>query len=213
MNSFPDVATLIEGMKSERDSIFGCLSARVSDLEDYLYLQRNLSALDVSKSTTFQRTFNRFYKMRSKPPGWYKLFFSLLERDKHRADLKFEEVIREIFSRWNEVHPSFASKLVATINPESPVYDKEICKHLGMKHATNADPEVRLAAAIRNFGALRTFHSEAIKTSSASALIETFDRQFERFACFTNVKKIDLMLWQWRDRSLAQIAHPPKPAL
>jgi hypothetical protein len=30
--------------------------------------------------------------------------------------LKFEEVIREIFSRWNDVHPSFASKLVAAVN-------------------------------------------------------------------------------------------------
>jgi hypothetical protein len=204
MNSFPDVTAFIEGMKSERDSIFGRLSARVLDLEDYLYLQRNLSALDVSKDTTFQRTFNRFYKMRSKPAGWYELFFSLLERDKHRADLKFEEVIREIFSRWNEVHPSFASKLVATINPESPVYDKEICKHLGIKQGTIADPEVRLATAISNFGALRTFHSVAGKTRSASDLIEAFDRQFERFAGFTSVKKIDLMLWQWRDRSFTQ---------
>jgi hypothetical protein len=205
MNSFPDVTAFIEGMKSERDSIFGRLSARVLDLEDYLYLQCNLSALDVSKDATFQRTFNRFYKMRSKPAGWYELFFSLLERDKHRADLKFEEVICKIFSRWNEVHPSFASKMVATINPENPIYDKEICKHLGIKQGTIADPEARLATAISNFSALRTFHSAAIKTRGASDLIEAFDRQFERFGGFTSVKKIDLMMWQWRDRSFTPV--------
>jgi hypothetical protein len=50
--------------------------------------------------------------MRSK----HQLSFGPLERERHRANLKFEEVIREIFSRWNDVHPSFASKLISAVN-------------------------------------------------------------------------------------------------
>jgi hypothetical protein len=88
--------------------------------------------------------------MRSKPVGWYQLFFGLLEKYKHNEDLKFEEVIREIFAKWNEVHPSFTSKMIATINPTRPVYDKEVCKHLGVKGSNAPNAESRLSAAIKN---------------------------------------------------------------
>ena len=192
-----DAIEIIECIRRDRDLILGRLAARASDLQTYGYLQNTLPATDVSKDVEFQRRFNRFYKMRSKPPGWYQMFFGLLEREKLTRSSTFEKLIREIFNRWGEVHPSFASKLLATINPESPVYDKEVCRNLGIKPIVTTDPEVRLNGAITNFHAVQQFHSAANGTTAARELIDAFDAAFERFVSFTTVKKLDLMLWQW----------------
>jgi hypothetical protein len=191
---------ILERMRSERDLILGQLIARKADLETYRYLQGALPSTDVSNDADFQRRFNAFYKMRSKPRGWYQLFFGILQRDKQaRNSSSFEKLIREIFGRWGEVHPSFTSKLLATIDPESPVYDGEVCRNLGIKPiAPIIDPEARIIKAISNFRALERFHSAAKDTSVARDLIAAFDAALDSFAGFTAVKKLDLMLWQWR---------------
>ncbi|WP_439407953.1 hypothetical protein ACNJX9_04535 [Bradyrhizobium sp. DASA03076] len=193
-----NTSAIIEGMQCDRDVILERLSARISDLKTYANLQKDLLTSDVSKNSDYRRNFNRFYKMRSKPADWYRMFFDLLEREKHNVTLTFEDVIREIFARWGEVHPSFASKLVATINPECPVYDKEVCRNLGIRAVTVTNPERRLNAAIDNFLVLQGFHAKAKGIRGISELIDAFDQHFEQFVTFTAIKKLDLMLWQWR---------------
>jgi hypothetical protein len=84
-------------------------------------------------------------------------------------------------------------------SPESPVYDGEVCRNLGITPVTSiADPEARIIRAIDNFRHLQQFHSAAQDTAAACDLIDRFDVELASFVGFTPVKKLDLMLWQWR---------------
>ncbi len=63
----------------------------------YDYLQRSLPACDVVASREYRTAFNGYYRMRQRPPHWYEVFFSILEREKRNGAISFGLVLDEVF--------------------------------------------------------------------------------------------------------------------
>lgn len=171
----------------------------VSDLQRYDYLQTTLAITDVSTDLTFQRTFNGYYRMRSRPADWYTNFYKLLESRKRDTDIQFQEVLRTIHRETGRVEPSFSSKLVATIYPESPVYDRYVRENLGIAIPRQTDPApVRLRGFIQAYAQLCKQVIALVNASDFLVIKGHFDRVFPRYTHFSEVKKLDLLLWKLR---------------
>ena len=89
----------------------------------YADLQERLQQTDVSSDSDYQRTFSGYYRMGQRPPNWYSHYFSILEREKRNSTLLFQDVLNELYNETQRVEVSFASKLLATVRPEKPVYE------------------------------------------------------------------------------------------
>ena len=115
-------------------------------LVTYDYLQRSLRACDVATSSEYQRAFNGYYRMRQRPQTWCDLFFSILEREKRSNAVAFRWVLEEIFRESGRLEASFSSKLVATIDANSPVWDPA-CPGQSWIEGTVVEPRHRAAPA------------------------------------------------------------------
>ena len=83
---------------------------------------------DISSDAVFQKFFNGFYCIRQRPANFYQCCYSYLERNKNNLNLTFEDVVTYLYQETGSIHASFISKLLATVNPEMPIWDKIVSK-------------------------------------------------------------------------------------
>src|SRR5580692_11294340 len=100
-------------------------------LDRYVWLQRHVRLCDVSANEEFQRCFSAFYRVR-RNFQWRSVYFSELESSKVKG-IDFPEALKEINGRTGRIEASFASKLVATLDPSKPVIDKFVLEHFELR--------------------------------------------------------------------------------
>ncbi|MBI3259422.1 MAG: hypothetical protein HYZ54_08130 [Ignavibacteriae bacterium] len=93
---------------------------------------------NVSKDREFQRRFNAFYRVR-RGKRWQKSFYGILQHEKSRNP-DFRKVLLDLQKKTKRVETSFASKLVATINPRLPIIDRVVLKNI----REMGNPEIKL---------------------------------------------------------------------
>lgn len=101
-------------------------------LQKYLHIRNLIYNVDVSKSAEFKQAFNGFYRMRQRSQLFYDTFYRFMEENKYQSPT-FERTMNFLFEKLGRVEASFSSKLVATINPELPIWDSIVLKNLGKK--------------------------------------------------------------------------------
>jgi len=101
-------------------------------ISQYLEIMALLPAVDVSSDQDFQRKFNAFYRIRQRPREWYQKYYHLMQLLKESKP-SFEEVLDQLHSAMGRYEPSFSSKLVATLDPEQPIWDKYVLKNTHTK--------------------------------------------------------------------------------
>ena len=174
------------------------LETRKDGLERYDFLQRSVSRGDVASDTEFHKTFKSFYKVR-RGSDWCSVFFSILEREKHDGVVSFGEVLNEMYSRTGRIEASFSSKLIATINTHRPVWDKHVLDNIGLRPPyAGMQPARRLCRCVELYSSIQTWTSKTIRKTGFEKWRRRFDRKFPRFCHFTDIKKLDLFLWQSR---------------
>ena len=171
-----------------------------SHLQRYDTLQTDLLKKNIDSDLGYQCLFNGFYRMQRRTKEWYRYYFSMLQREKHNKSITFKQVIEQIYADKHRVEPAFSSKLVATICPEMPVYDKHVRENLSLKVPPQYSPaKDRVQKFIMAYatldGKVATLIRDPIFTTK---LRPAFDRKFPAYAHFTDVKKLDLLLWQYR---------------
>lgn len=188
---------ILDELSKEIDTILGRIT--ISQLRRYHTLQCTLQKSDVSKDEGYKRMFNGFYRMQRRKPDWYDYFFSLLEAEKKNSRVSFHKIINQIYADYGRVEPSFSSKLVATIRPGLPVYDKYVRDNLRLAIPRPNDPAAdRVAEYVKLYSRLSTDLTGLTKHSKFAALKRALDAKFGLFAGFTDMKKLDLLLWQYR---------------
>lgn len=172
-----------------------CALLRVEEgLKKYLSLQNELGNLDVSKNREFQRRFNHFYKVR-RNSDWQIQYYKLLEEHKN-SSVTFSEVLSAIRENTERYEASFASKLVATIDPEQPIIDEFVLKNVGLKlpypKAKNRESKL-----VEIHGLLLTRLKDFLKKENGKYLVREFKIKYPS-AKITEIKMVDLVLWQTR---------------
>jgi hypothetical protein len=165
-------------------------------IKKYLNIMNLINKVNVSQSEEFQKAFNGFYRMRQRPPIYYEKFYFFMAENKENSP-SFEKTLRFIHEELGRVEASFSSKLVATINPDLPIWDTVVLKNLDLK-APAYYRKHRIAETISLYEEIKGWYKNYLETEEGKLLIELFDGQYPNIG-ITNIKKVDFVLWQIRE--------------
>ena len=160
----------------------------------YQWLQARVLKCDVTTDREFQSRFAAFYRVR-RSSEWRTEFFALMEKSKGNS-ISFSEALRSIHLSSGRIEASFASKLVATLDPSRPVIDKFVlrCFQLRLPNWGTAD---RQEKTIELYRQLCLKYDGFMKTPNGVSMKNMFDERYPH-ANITDIKKVDLVLWQIR---------------
>jgi hypothetical protein len=190
---------IIDRVLGDSERIFCRISCK--KLADYDFTQTRLKATNVATDLHYQRVYKSFYVMGRRSAAWYEFYFGLLEREKANRSISFETVLGITFETMGQrVEPSFSSKLVATIRPELPIYDEVVRDNLGIPKPRYHKPaNVRFSDALAAYQQIEGFYCTALESGGFAKLKAEFDRRLPGYTHFSDTKKLDILLWQWRD--------------
>ena len=154
--------------------------------DKYKQIMEMVRKTDVSLDPDFQRTFNGFYRVR-RNAEWRKAYYDLFESVKG-SNPSFEFIIRTMYEATGNIEASFSSKMLATINPDMPIWDRYVVQNLclNMKGKTKEDQ-------------MRSWYTDFLQTENGKDCIAEFDRTLPGYVWMSDVKKIDFYLWSIRD--------------
>ncbi len=164
-------------------------------LAKYEWLQKALRGTNVSNNRQFQRRFNGFYRVR-RDSDWQKAFYELLEREKAQPR-PFAAMLHELHDRTGRIEASYASKLLATVDPRYPVIDAIVLDNVGLRLKRHGPESERLEAAAAVHRELERLFAGWLAAEPGQYLEAQFRRCYPQ-AQVTPVKMLDLVLWQTR---------------
>jgi hypothetical protein len=126
---------------------------------------------------------------------WQASFYQLMKQSAAQ-NCSFESVLRNLFRQTQRLEASFASKLVATIKPDSPVIDAFVLNHAGLRLPTKSHPD-RIKAACEVYESLCEQTSEFLRSATGGHMIAMFRLKYP-WAGISEIKMLDLILWQSR---------------
>ena len=128
---------------------------------------------------------------------WRSKFYTMLEAHKTELRPNFRAVLGQLVQDTGRVEASFASKLIATIDPGLPIYDTIVRQNLGLPQRSGCGYD-RLELLAADYVFIQEHSSEQTQTGMFKRLRTEFDEQFPEFAGFSDTKVLDLMIWQMR---------------
>ena len=134
----------------------------------------------------------RVFKVR-RSADWRKVFYGELERSK-LTGAEFEPVLRRLYKGTGFVEASFASKLVAAIDPDKPILDSRVLAYFGLR-IEGASAEQRLSAAIQAYDFVCKWYDAYLGGFEAAENVKLFDSLFPGYEWISDAKKIDFYLW------------------
>jgi hypothetical protein len=157
-----------------------CLQARIADGRDF------------HTDPECRRRFNGFYRVR-RGAAWQDVFYGLMAP---ASGWPFSQVLEELSSATGRLEVSFASKLVASLDPSSPVIDSIVLKQVGLKlPAPGTSNRGRRACEV--YEGLCHHHAELLRSDMGRELVHLFRSRYP-WADITELKMVDLVLWQNR---------------
>ena len=171
--------------------IFNKQLANSMGLDQYAKIMRGDPADPV-----FQHYFNYYYRIR-RNEGWRRAYYNLFSVAKSEQ-WSFEQIITELYKKTGNVESSFSSKMLATIDPDKPIWDQYVLKNLGLVLSGNTQAE-KLKNAIMIYNQIQDWYIAYLATEEAQENIRAFDRILSDYTWLSSTKKIDCLLWGKRD--------------
>jgi hypothetical protein len=147
----------------------------------------------------FQKTYNGFYRIRHPEKIFYEKYYLFME--KHKKDiLSFPDTLDHLY-KYGRLEASFASKLLHTINPELPIWDKYVLDYFKLKAPSrNMGEKERIKKANDVYEELKTKYKELQNKEEGKMMIEKFDGCYPEYKKdISPIKKIDFIIWQTRE--------------
>ncbi len=163
-------------------------------LQKYCWIQAEVMQRDVSTDAEFQRRFSGFYRIR-RNASWRRDFYAILE-DRKYTKVEFSAVLDGLHSSTGRLEASFASKLVATIDPERPVIDSIVLKNLGLRLPPYSARD-RVPGILKVYEQLEEWYGTRLSEPATARVLSAF-KAFYPDASVSDVKALDLVLWQIR---------------
>ena len=177
------------------DKIFKERFAASMGLDKYQTIMEQVRKTDVSKDFDFQKLFNGFYLIR-RNESWRKVYYEYFESVKG-DEATFESILEYLYETTGNIEPSFSSKMLATIFPDKPIWDKYVLQNLRLELVGKTKKE-RLVNAIKLYACIERWYKDFLQTEKAKECIDVFNQNFPNYIHISNVKKIDCILWSVR---------------
>ena len=164
-------------------------------LDKYKYIMEQVKQIDISVDMDFQRIFNGFYIVR-RNEEWRKTYYEHFESVKN-ATPTFESIITHLYESTNNIEPSFSSKMLASIYPDKPIWDRYVVQNLNIQ-LTGSTKQEKLESAITLYSEMEEWYANFLQTAKAKECIEVFDSVLPDYQWMSSIKKIDSILWSIR---------------
>ena len=164
-------------------------------LDDYAKIMDSVHKTNIATDRSFQKTFNAFYIVR-RNEAWRNVYYHLFEELKGTSP-SFEYILRYLYDKTGNIEASFSSKMLATLCPEKPIWDRYVVENLGLK-LEGRTKEEQLTNAVALYGEIENWYREFLSTDQASQCIETFNNALGEYQWIHPIKKIDCFLWSIR---------------
>lgn len=164
-------------------------------LDKYQFIMGQVKKTDVSIDADFQRTFNGFYIVR-RNEAWRKVYYEHFEHVKGGTPT-FASILMHLYECTGNIEPSFSSKMLATIFPDKPIWDRYVVQNLNLE-LVGITKEERLENAIALYADIEKWYAKFLQTDKAKECIEAFNRVMPDYQHISNIKKIDSILWSIR---------------
>jgi hypothetical protein len=184
-----------------RNVMEDCLETAFN-LKTYFEIMDSVSKPDFVATPEFRKKFNGFYRVRQKSQEWYDQYYHLLEVQKG-TNRTFGELLHEMFLINGTVEVSFVSKLMATADPDAPIWNqyvlKNLCQETKWEQLRLQSSETRISAASEIYIEIQKWYGDFMSSSDGKACIKAFNTALPKYKNrLSDVKKIDFMLWSKR---------------
>ena len=172
------------------------LNIITKDLDKYLKIMSLVNNTNVFKDNDFRRLFCGYYKLRQKTKYFYDVFFEYMENSKNKIPM-FDTALRYFYEKTGEVHYSFCSKLIATLDSSSPILDQYVLRHCGFAIMdSTVIPDKRIEYYTNVYYTIASEYESALENSiSIKEFIKNFNSSYPQYASLSNVKKLDCLLF------------------
>lgn len=164
-------------------------------LPKYQYIMDNIFRVDLSdEKEKTRKYFNGYYNIR-KHCDWLNNYYKVFEKMKVRANVvTFEEILEEI-SQGDMLEPSYASKMLATLSPEKPIWDSRVKSILKFNIRGNTREE-RKESIINIYYRIEETYKSYLESAEGKRNIELFDRIVgDKYPSLSQMRKLDFMIW------------------
>ena len=161
-------------------------------IERYRFIMEEVQRVDVSLDEGFQKNYENFYTLGRYPKDFRRDYFAYMERGKG-VKISFKETL-SYFQKYGALEVSFSSKLVHTLDPEQPIWDRNVTdKHFGYKIPA-CSTKNREEKILDRYGRYKRDFLKYMASDDGKAVIQAFDEAFPKTG-FTDLKKVDFVLW------------------
>lgn len=130
-------------------------------IQRYVWLQQH--RLDpVPPGSDYRRRFNGYYRLQRQSQAWYNAFYGYFSEVRELLNVPgaqlptYADVLQELHNRCGRVEASFASKLLATLDPNRVVLDRIVLRRAQLALPAR-NIENRQAATVHVYEALVQF--------------------------------------------------------
>jgi hypothetical protein len=155
-------------------------------------------SIQISSSDDFQSSFRNFYRMNLAgfSSDCNKEYFKLLDKARVNEKIDFKFILQRLYEKSGKKHFSFTTKLLATVNPNLPVWDSKVRKYLKYRFDLKFKDSFRdVDSCEQEYDRFCAWFKNFLKSDEATKLINEFDKKMPNVK-ITKMKKIDLMFWQ-----------------
>ena len=184
-------------MEIDTENLVENLVSKALNIKDYEKIIQTFDKKDISLDKDFQKTFNRFYRVR-RNDDWQKSYYTYFEKKKLRKNTSFEEILYHLYRTTGQIEHSFSSKMLATINPNMPIWDVYVLNHIGLELSGKSKVE-QLRNRVHLYDKIINWYDMFLKTDKAKQTIKLFDSIMPNYKWLTPTKKIDYIIWGVRD--------------
>lgn len=165
------------------------------DMYEKIINMFNDNSVDLS-SRKFTKCFNAFYRVR-RNTKWQKVYYDYFNKNRNNKNITFEEILDYLYENTGNIEASFSSKMLATINPNMPIWDQYVLKNLNIK-VDNGNKDEKLKYAKIAYEKIIDNVNAKLNDETTKKIIKEF-RDFFPELHFTNAKILDFILWYDRD--------------
>lgn len=188
---------ILNNLLQNIDAILGRITT--SKLNAYALTQDRLRKVNVSTDLQYQRTYNGFYRVRLPFTKAYSTYYNLIEQHKNNNNPSLAHILNKLLTATQRVETSFGSKLLATVNPNVAPLDSVVLGHLNLRLPTRRGQtdSARIQQCVNIHNQLVAEMNKLITKPEFKELKRMFEKNFPGYN-FTDVKILDLLLWQYR---------------
>ena len=192
-----ETSEIVKLIKRRKDIVFRKLKEDKESLDSYIFISSEFKKGNIRTNVRFCQKYKEFYVMTAAglTQTFFDKYFQLLE-DRETDLRKILRALSRIPRRKGDyaVELSFATKLIHTVDNNSPIFDSNVAKVFGLTLKPIKDLDRKIEDRVHTYELLKSKFKMLLKNPEIQEIISDFK---ERLGVNINdVKMLDFILWK-----------------